>query len=996
MTISFGSASSGVQAGINSVLYRAPAALAAGDIILWCVTNKYPTNGPAAPTGLTQLLQAQGGAGSAGVDSGNVYGTVFSRISDGTEDGATETVSVAGGNSVTSRSLSYARTAGSGWAVATSYGAQNTAADTWSVSSAAPMALAAGDKLVIVIAQNGDGDINHNTYALSASGLTFSALTPRHGTSSALGTTNGDDCAMRVLEADVNSGSGTATLNFSFNLTGSAGSSAGVVLFIRLREDPVAPTVIDFTGTVPTLTGAQGTAFSQSLASYFSGGLTPFAYNVHSGGALPAGLTLDPDTATIEGTPTVGGTFGPYVIRGRDTALNADYTNAFYIALSSNPSADLGYYTVAQTSNPSIEHTTVSHSFHHGGSWWTMLRSGSNWNLYQESGAVPGSPGATVNWVGSAHLSAIHTSVNCSVCLDAPRNKAYVIGFSEGAATVVLRVLTYAAGAWTLTQSVNLTGTGGVGLGTSSTFNNPAKLSIGCDGNGVPYVVSGNKGEGGSAVDGVHLAWPDSAASLGGTWSSVNLDATAGTPTGDASGRFAGIVTQGGTSHIVIVYSHPATDKIKMARHPVETTLANYASGWTLADIETTLDTDNHVWGGVMSFGGNQVVVTLIKTGGGTPTGRLYCLTSQLGAGLTWTHKRHRVTNGPAEAGALQEGPSRPVGILDQINGDVYVVYHTSDSHPYGWVGYKKATLAALLAAANDTAVFDISVARNATPLINDESLNAAWNAKTPAHPISAGMSYAPITAAIAASNSAGDSIWWARISLAAGVAGLAGAAAGAGSASGTLGVVVPFVPATVNNWPDALRPAGVDWGLFVPKMIGRSAFDGSVQSTTLGPPRWFFTIDTGPLRRVELPQWEALIDLLHDGNQRLRVWDWRREAPLGVATGTPLVRVAATGTTLQTKGWTANVTGILLAGTYFSVNGELKRLVADASSNASGHATLFFRPPLRAQAAVDLPLTLVKPTAVFMLTDDRVSFAQQGARFPGRSLSFMEDLGYS
>jgi hypothetical protein len=115
-------------------------------------------------------------------------------------------------------------------------------------------------------------------------------------------------------------------------------------------------------------------------------------------------------------------------------------------------------------------------------------------------------------------------------------------------------------------------------------------------------------------------------------------------------------------------------------------------------------------------------------------------------------------------------------------------VYHSADSHPYGWVGYKKATLSALLAAGSDTAVFDISAARNATVLINDESLNGAWNAKTPAHPITAGMTYAPVTCAIAATNAAGASIWWNRVTIAgAAVTSLSGAAYGSAEASGTL-----------------------------------------------------------------------------------------------------------------------------------------------------------------------------------------------------------------
>lgn len=122
-------------------------------------------------------------------------------------------------------------------------------------------------------------------------------------------------------------------------------------------------------------------------------------------------------------------------------------------------------------------------------------------------------------------------------------------------------------------------------------------------------------------------------------------------------------------------------------------------------------------------------------------------------------------------------------------------------------------------------------------------------------------------------------------------------------------------------DWPDELRPAMVDWGLYVPQLMGRSAFDGSVQSNTLGAPRWQFTIETGPLKSELVPQWEAFIDRLRGRVNRVRAHDWRREAPLGVASGTPLVRTSGSGAALETKGWTPNTAGILLAGSYIGVN---------------------------------------------------------------------------
>jgi hypothetical protein len=759
VTISY--SSNGLSnAGSTSVNVRWPDVLASGDLVLTFFVNKYPPNGPNTPTGMTLLTQQTVGDGaSPAADVGDVYATVFHAISDGTEDGTSETVGVPSGNSTLTRSFSYARTAGSGWTVNTAYGSQGAKADSWSITTGS-LDLAAGDVVVVFIAKNSDLDMTHSSHALSATGITFGSYVNR---GAPLSTTQGQDCAYEVGEFPVTAGSATGAVTFTMSLSGGGQSSGGVVL-VRLRETGAGSTPIGFSGTIPTLTGEEGTSFSQSLTSYFSGSETPFGYSIS--GTLPAGLSHS--GGTISGTPTVGAKHGPFTITGTDTNSDTATSNSFYISLSSNPSADVGYYTVAQTLNSAMEHTTASHSFYHDGDWWQLLRSGSNWNLYKESGNVPGSAGSTVDWVASPHLSSVVGSGQCSVALDGVNNKAYVIGFSSG--VCALRVLTYSAGSWTVTTSVNLTGTAGVGFGTSSVFHANEKLSIGVDTNGVPYVVAGNIGGSGAASNGVWFGWPDSAASLGGTWSSVNIDSNAGTPEADASGRWAGIVSQGGTDYHVISYSDNTNDIIRMAWHAVETTLSNYSTGWTTATIDSTISSvDNHVWAGVMNYGGDQVVITLTKAGDTTPAGRLYCITSKLGASMSWTHKVHQVTNGPTDAGALEESPSRPEGILDQINGDVYVVYHKQDSHPYGWIGYKKAALADLLAASSETAVFDVSVARNAHVLINDESLNAAWNAKTPSHPITSGMGYAPVTSAVAASSSAGDAIWWARVALASG-----------------------------------------------------------------------------------------------------------------------------------------------------------------------------------------------------------------------------------
>ncbi len=198
---------------------------------------------------------------------------------------------------------------------------------------------------------------------------------------------------------------------------------------------------------------------------------------------------------------------------------------------------------------------------------------------------------------------------------------------------------------------------------------------------------------------------------------------------------------------------------------------------------------------------------------------------------------------------------------------------------------------------------------------------------------------------------------------------------------------------ADIIDWPEALRPESVDWGLFFPQAEGRSAFDGSTQAGTMGAPRWFFTATTGPMKGSEVPEWEAFIGRLRGKVNRARVWDWRREAPLGVATGTPTVRVAGSGASLALQGWTPNVAGILLAGSYMGINGELKRLSVTVDSDSLGRCTVQFEPPMRFAVGVGVAVELVKPTAKFVMASERPAFSQKGARHAGATFTFEEDV---
>ena len=233
MTISYSSNSSGSQTGQDVVIYRQPQTLAADDLILGLIVNKYPTNGPNTPTGMTLVDQQIVGDGEApAADKGDAYITVYKRVSDGTEDDATEFVSITSGNTCISRSVSYSRSGGSGWDVATAYGSQGTASSSWSITTGS-LDLAAGDVVVVFIGKNCDIDPTHSSHGLSASGITFGSFTNRGGPTH---TTQGDDCGYQIGDFEVTAGSGTVACTFTMSLSGTAGMASGGVMLVRLRE----------------------------------------------------------------------------------------------------------------------------------------------------------------------------------------------------------------------------------------------------------------------------------------------------------------------------------------------------------------------------------------------------------------------------------------------------------------------------------------------------------------------------------------------------------------------------------------------------------------------------------------------------------------------------------------------------------------------------------------------------------------------------------------
>ncbi|MGA3195469.1 MAG: Ig domain-containing protein, partial [Terriglobales bacterium] len=210
------------------------------------------------------------------------------------------------------------------------------------------------------------------------------------------------------------------TFNFTAQVVDSRGTAAGTTTSgCSIVIAPAPPTL-----TCPTATGQVGVAYSSALVA--GGGVPPYTFSITSG-SLPPGLTLNPSTGAITGTPTTYGTFNftAQVVDSRGTAAGTSTSTSNCSIVIAPPQITLAC-PAATTGTVGIAYSS---SLTAGGGippYTYSITSGSlpaGLTLNSSTGAITGTPttAGTFNFtaqvVDSTGTAAGTTTSNCSIVI---------------------------------------------------------------------------------------------------------------------------------------------------------------------------------------------------------------------------------------------------------------------------------------------------------------------------------------------------------------------------------------------------------------------------------------------------------------------------------------------------------------------------------------------------------------------------------------------------
>lgn len=166
----------------------------------------------------------------------------------------------------------------------------------------------------------------------------------------------------------------------------------------------------------------------------------------------------------------------------------------------------------------------------------------------------------------------------------------------------------------------------------------------------------------------------------------------------------------------------------------------------------------------------------------------------------------------------------------------------------------------------------------------------------------------------------------------------------------------------------------------------------GSIQTVENPGSRWRAQMEFPNLEEADATLLQAWLMKLRGRANRALIHNFARPNVRGTMTGTPLVNGASqTGSSLVIDG--GGVSKTLLAGDFIGVNGKLKMVVADVTTDGSGNAMVTFEPPIPSgqSPADNASITLIKPTCRMILESDAVEWLTRAPILSDIPLSFIE-----
>ena len=171
------------------------------------------------------------------------------------------------------------------------------------------------------------------------------------------------------------------------------------------------------------------------------------------------------------------------------------------------------------------------------------------------------------------------------------------------------------------------------------------------------------------------------------------------------------------------------------------------------------------------------------------------------------------------------------------------------------------------------------------------------------------------------------------------------------------------------------------------------SPFTRSVQVLEYPGCVWRAQMTFSNLTRQRQKAIEIFLLQLRGGANRVRIGDPAFDEPVGPGLGNPVVDLGnQTGSVLRIIGCEPEQL-FLMTGDYFTVNNELKRLIADARGDLDGRTDLYFEPPLRHSPEIGEPLIVHDTWCLMRLDDDDQLRTSRKPVFGNLTLNFTEAM---